>query len=450
MNTNKGYVAFLTLGCKVNTYETNAMTLLFKEAGYTVVDFSEKADIYIVNTCSVTNMADRKSRQMLHKAKKKNPGAVVVAAGCYVQAAKELLEQDEAIDVIIGNSQKHRIVEMVEEYLADRSHRFFIVDVSNNPPYETMHIEDAGDRTRACIKIQDGCNQFCSYCIIPYTRGRVRSRKEEDILSEIELLVSNGYKEFVLNGIHLSSYGADEQNKDFIKLEGKPLLRIIEKINAIDGVKRIRLGSLEPRIITEEFVSTLSTYEKVCPHFHLSLQSGCDDTLKRMNRKYNTQEFLSGCNILRKYYKNPAITTDVIVGFPGETKEEFALTEEFLAKVEFAQMHIFKFSVRKGTRAEQMTPQIPEQTKNERSNVLLQLDKQMQARYHQTFYQQKEPVLFEEYTKINGIEYAIGHNERYVKIAVPKEETSNTWLNEIIPVTIEKNLTDDILLGKIG
>lgn len=450
MNTNKGYVAFLTLGCKVNTYETNAMTLLFKEAGYTVVDFSEKADIYIVNTCSVTNMADRKSRQMLHKAKKKNPGAVVVAAGCYVQAAKELLEQDEAIDVIIGNSQKHRIVEMVEEYLADRSHRSFIVDVSNNPPYETMHIEDAGDRTRACIKIQDGCNQFCSYCIIPYTRGRVRSRKEEDILSEIELLVSNGYKEFVLNGIHLSSYGADEQNKDFIKLEGKPLLRIIEKINAIDGVKRIRLGSLEPRIITEEFVSTLSTYEKVCPHFHLSLQSGCDDTLKRMNRKYNTQEFLSGCNILRKYYKNPAITTDVIVGFPGETKEEFALTEEFLAKVEFAQMHIFKFSVRKGTRAEQMTPQIPEQTKNERSNVLLQLDKQMQARYHQTFYQQKEPVLFEEYTKINGIEYAIGHNERYVKIAVPKEETSNTWLNEIIPVTIEKNLTDDILLGKIG
>ncbi len=450
MNTNKGYVAFLTLGCKVNTYETNAMTLLFKEAGYTVVDFSEKADIYIINTCSVTNMADRKSRQMLHKAKKKNPDAVVVAAGCYVQAAKELLEQDEAIDVIIGNSQKHRIVEMVEEYLADHSHRSFIVDVSNNPPYETMHIEDAGDRTRACIKIQDGCNQFCSYCIIPYTRGRVRSRKEEDILSEIELLVSNGYKEFVLNGIHLSSYGADEQNKDFIKLEGKPLLRIIEKINAIDGVKRIRLGSLEPRIITEEFVSTLSTYEKVCPHFHLSLQSGCDDTLKRMNRKYNTQEFLSGCNILRKYYKNPAITTDVIVGFPGETKEEFALTEEFLAKVEFAQMHIFKFSVRKGTRAEQMTPQIPEQTKNERSNVLLQLDKQMQARYHQTFYQQKEPVLFEEYTKINGIEYAIGHNERYVKIAVPKEETSNTWLNEIIPVTIEKNLTDDILLGKIG
>lgn len=450
MNTNKGYVAFLTLGCKVNTYETNAMTLLFKEAGYTVVDFSEKADIYIVNTCSVTNMADRKSRQMLHKAKKKNPDAVVVAAGCYVQAAKELLEQDETIDVIIGNSQKHRIVEMVEEYLADHSHRSFIVDVSNNPPYETMHIEDAGDRTRACIKIQDGCNQFCSYCIIPYTRGRVRSRKEEDILSEIELLVSNGYKEFVLNGIHLSSYGADEQNKDFIKLEGKPLLRIIEKINAIDGVKRIRLGSLEPRIITEEFVSTLSTYEKVCPHFHLSLQSGCDDTLKRMNRKYNTQEFLSGCNILRKYYKNPAITTDVIVGFPGETKEEFALTEEFLAKVEFAQMHIFKFSVRKGTRAEQMTPQIPEQTKNERSNVLLQLDKQMQARYHQTFYQQKEPVLFEEYTKINGIEYAIGHNERYVKIAVPKEETSNTWLNEIIPVTIEKNLTDDILLGKIG
>lgn len=450
MNTTKGYVAFLTLGCKVNTYETNAMKLLFKEAGYTVVDFSEKADIYIVNTCSVTNMADRKSRQMLHKAKKQNPDAVIVAAGCYVQAAKDLLKQDETVDVIIGNSQKHHIVEMIEEYLADHSHHSFIVDVSNNPPYETMHIEDAGDRTRAFIKIQDGCNQFCSYCIIPYARGRVRSRKEEDILSEVALLISNGYKEIVLNGIHLSSYGADEQNKDFIKLEGKPLLRIIEKINAIDGVERIRLGSLEPRIITEEFVSTLRTYEKVCPHFHLSLQSGCDDTLKRMNRKYTTSEFLAGCDILRKYYKNPAITTDVIVGFPGETEEEFSITKEFLAKVEFAQMHIFKFSVRKGTRAEQMTPKIPEQTKNDRSNALLQLNKQMQTAYHKHFYQKKEAILFEEYTTINGTDYTIGHNERYVKVAVPKEEISDTWLNQIIPVTVEKNLTDDILLGKMG
>lgn len=450
MNTTKGYVAFLTLGCKVNTYETNAMKLLFKEAGYTIVEFSDKADIYIVNTCSVTNMADRKSRQMLHKAKKQNPNAVIVAAGCYVQAAKDLLEQDETVDVIIGNSQKHHIVEMVEEYLADHSHCSFIVDVSTNPPYETMHIEDAGDKTRAFIKIQDGCNQFCSYCIIPYARGRVRSRREEDILSEVNLLVSNGYKEIVLNGIHLSSYGADEQNKDFINLEGKPLLGIIEKINAIDGVERIRLGSLEPRIITEEFVSTLRTYEKVCPHFHLSLQSGCDDTLKRMNRKYTTNQFLEGCNILRNYYKNPALTTDVIVGFPGETEEEFAITKEFLDKVAFAQMHIFKFSVRKGTRAERMTPQIPEQTKNERSNVLLQLNKKMQTMYHKNFYQQKEPVLFEEYTNIAGTDYTIGHNERYVKIAVPKEVTSDTWLNQIIPVTVEKNLTDDILLGKMG
>ena len=426
------------------------MKLLFKEAGYTVVEFSEKADIYIVNTCSVTNMADRKSRQMLHKAKKQNPDAVIVAAGCYVQAAKDVLEQDETIDVIIGNSQKHHIVEMVEEYLSDHNHRSFIVDVSKNPPYETMHIEDAGDRTRAFIKIQDGCNQFCSYCIIPYARGRVRSRKEEDILSEVKLLVSNGYKEIVLNGIHLSSYGADEQNKDFIKLEGKPLLHIIEQINAIDGVERIRLGSLEPRIITEDFVSVLKTYEKVCPHFHLSLQSGCDDTLKRMNRKYTTDEFLSGCNILRKYYKNPAITTDVIVGFPGETAEEFALTEEFLEKVAFAQMHIFKFSVRKGTRAEKMTPQISEQIKNERSNMLLHLNKQMQHAYHKNFYTEKENVLFEECTKINGSDYVIGHNERYVKIAVPKEAASDTWLNQIVPVTIEKNLTDDILLGKMG
>lgn len=434
----------------MNTYETNAMTLLFKESGYTVVDFSEKADIYIVNTCSVTNMADRKSRQMLHKAKKNNPDAVIVAAGCYVQAAKDLLEQDKSIDVIIGNSQKNQIVEMVEAYLADHSHCSFIVDVSKNPPYESMHIEDAGDRTRAFIKIQDGCNQFCSYCIIPYTRGRVRSRKEDEVLSEINFLVSKGYKEFVLNGIHLSSYGADEQNKDFVKLGGKPLLQLLKKINAIKGVKRIRLGSLEPRIITEEFVSVLKTYKKVCPHFHLSLQSGCDDTLKRMNRKYSTDEFLSGCNILRKHYENPALTTDIIVGFPAETQEDFTLTKEFLSKVKFAQMHIFKFSVRKGTRAEQITPQIPEQTKTERSNVLLQLDKQMQSNYQQTFYNKKDTVLFEEYTKINGQEYAIGHNERYMKIAVLKTENSDTWLNEIIPVTIEKNLTDDILLGKIG
>ncbi len=451
MNDNKGFVAFLTLGCKVNTYETNAMQLLFRQAGYTVVEFADKADIYIVNTCSVTNMADRKSRQMLHKAKKKNPDAIIVAAGCYVQAAKEQLEQDTAVDIVVGNNQKNRIVEIVETYRQNHQESSFIVDVAKDSTYECMHIEDAGERTRACIKIQDGCNQFCSYCIIPYTRGRVRSRAEEDILAEITNLVKQGYKEFVINGIHLSSYGADEQNKDFVRLAGKPLLHILEKINAINGVERIRLGSLEPRVITEEFVSKLVQLEKICPHFHLSLQSGCDETLKRMNRKYNTKEFLDGCITLRKYYENPAITTDVIVGFPMETEEEFQQTYEFLEKIAFSQMHIFKYSVRKGTRAEKMTPQVGENVKTERSNKLLQLNHRLQKEYEKTFISKKEKVLFEEVTTIDDKEYVIGHNERYLKIAVPAtEKEADDFLNTIQNVKIENILDTNVLLGKIG
>lgn len=451
MNNTKGLVAFLTLGCKVNTYETNAMQLLFRQAGYSIVEFTDTADIYIVNTCSVTNMADRKSRQMLHKAKKKNPKAIIVAAGCYVQAAKELLEQDDSVDVVVGNNQKNRIVEIVESYMVDHQECSFIVDVSKDSNYECMHIEDAGERTRACIKIQDGCNQFCSYCIIPYTRGRVRSRAEEDILSEITNLVQQGYKEFVINGIHLSSYGADEQNKDFVRLAGKPLLHILEKINGIKGVERIRLGSLEPRIITEEFVSQLVKNEKICPHFHLSLQSGCDETLKRMNRKYTTKEFLDGCAILRKYYKEPAITTDVIVGFPMETEEEFQQTYAFLEKVSFSQMHIFKYSVRKGTRAEKMTPQIGENIKTERSNKLLALNHKLQAAYEETFVCKEQKVLFEEVTTINNKKYIVGHNERYLKIAVPAYETNmEHLLNTICHVKIENILEANVLLGKIG
>ena len=438
MNDNKGFVAFLTLGCKVNTYETNAMQLLFRQAGYTVVEFADKADIYIVNTCSVTNMADRKSRQMLHKAKKKNPDAIIVAAGCYVQAAKEQLEQDTAVDVVVGNNQKNRIVEIVEAYRQNHQECSFIVDVAKDSVYECMHIEDAGERTRACIKIQDGCNQFCSYCIIPYTRGRVRSRAEEDILAEITNLVKQGYKEFVINGIHLSSYGADEQNKDFVRLAGKPLLHVLEKINAIDGVERIRLGSLEPRVITEEFV-------------HLSLQSGCDETLKRMNRKYSTKEFLDGCIILRKYYENPAITTDVIVGFPMETEEEFQQTYQFLERIAFSQMHIFKYSVRKGTRAEKMTPQVGENIKTERSNKLLQLNHRLQKKYEETFLSKEEKVLFEEVTTIEDKEYVIGHNERYLKIAVPAtEKEADDFINTIQKVKIENILDTNVLLGKIG
>lgn len=451
MNDNKGFVAFLTLGCKVNTYETNAMQLLFRQAGYTVVEFADKADIYIVNTCSVTNMADRKSRQMLHKAKKKNPDAIIVAAGCYVQAAKEQLEQDTAVDVVVGNNQKNRIVEIVEAYRQNHQECSFIVDVAKDSVYECMHIEDAGERTRACIKIQDGCNQFCSYCIIPYTRGRVRSRAEDDILAEITNLVKQGYKEFVINGIHLSSYGADEQNKDFVRLAGKPLLHVLEKINAIDGVERIRLGSLEPRVITEEFVSKLVQLEKICPHFHLSLQSGCDETLKRMNRKYSTKEFLDGCIILRKYYENPAITTDVIVGFPMETEEEFQQTYQFLERIAFSQMHIFKYSVRKGTRAEKMTPQVGENIKTERSNKLLQLNHRLQKKYEETFLSKEEKVLFEEVTTIEDKEYVIGHNERYLKIAVPAtEKEADDFINTIQKVKIENILDTNVLLGKIG
>lgn len=451
MNDNKGFVAFLTLGCKVNTYETNAMQLLFRQAGYTVVEFADKADIYIVNTCSVTNMADRKSRQMLHKAKKKNPDAIIVAAGCYVQAAKEQLEQDTAVDVVVGNNQKNRIVEIVEAYRQNHQECSFIVDVAKDSAYECMHIEDAGERTRACIKIQDGCNQFCSYCIIPYTRGRVRSRAEDDILAEITNLVKQGYKEFVINGIHLSSYGADEQNKDFVRLAGKPLLHVLEKINAIDGVERIRLGSLEPRVITEEFVSKLVQLEKICPHFHLSLQSGCDETLKRMNRKYSTKEFLDGCIILRKYYENPAITTDVIVGFPMETEEEFQQTYQFLEQIAFSQMHIFKYSVRKGTRAEKMTPQVGENIKTERSNKLLQLNHRLQKEYEETFLSKEEKVLFEEVITIEDKEYVIGHNERYLKIAVPAtEKEADDFINTIQKVKIENILDTNVLLGKIG
>lgn len=450
MNKAKGVVAFLTLGCKVNTYETNAMQLLFTESGYEITDFSKTADIYVVNTCSVTNMADRKSRQMLHKARKNNPHAIIVAVGCYVQAAENLLEQDSSIDVIVGNSQKHLIVELVEKYRENHSMRGSVIDISKDAVYEDLHIVDAGERTRAFLKIQDGCNQFCSYCIIPYTRGRVRSREEEDILKEVHSLVKRGYKEFVLNGIHLSSYGADEQNKDFMLLKGRPLIRIIQKINTIKGVERIRLGSLEPRVITEEFTSELAKYEKVCPHFHLSLQSGCDETLKRMNRKYTTEEYKKSCEILRKYYKNPAITTDVIVGFPGETEEEFAKTKAFLERIGFSQMHIFKFSVRKGTRAEKMDNQVPKQIKTERSNVLLALDEKLQSEYRKSFEGQVEKVLFEEVVTIEDKEYTIGHNERYLKIAVPVTGQEQDFINTIVPILVEKDLKDVTMIGKIG
>lgn len=427
MNINKGKVAFLTLGCKVNSYETNAMETLFVKSGYELVSFQEEADIYVVNTCTVTNMADRKSRQMLHKAKKKNPNAVVVAAGCYVQAAGEAVKEDIAVDLIIGNNKKGNIVEAVEEYMASNGIEVlnnFTPQIHTEKNYEKLEIDTSGETTRASIKIQDGCNQFCSYCIIPFARGRVRSREAEDVLEEVNRIAKSGCQEVVLTGIHLSSYGIDiepwcstGEKHDFVSLEGKPLLYLMEEISKIEGVKRIRLGSLEPRIITENFINQLAKLKKVCPHFHLSLQSGCDETLKRMNRRYTTSEYEEKVGIIRKYYKEPAITTDIIVGFPGETEEEFAMTKEFLERIHFSQMHVFKYSVRKGTKAEGMENQVPEHVKTKRSEIIIALEKKMRNEYESKMISKKHKVLFEESVEMDNETYYVGHNERYVKFA---------------------------------
>ncbi len=452
-NKSTKRVAFLTLGCKVNSYETNAMEQLFVEAGYELAEFHEKADIYVINTCTVTNMADRKSRQMLHKAKKMNPEAVIVAAGCYVQASAEEAKKDESIDVIIGNNQKKQIVSLVEEYQKERQKAkeklefAALVDMKESQDYEQLSIVNAGEKTRAYIKIQDGCNQFCSYCIIPYVRGRIRSRSEEDVLSEVRRLAESGYQEVVLTGIHLSSYGVDLQGeKNFILLEGKPLLSIIRKVSEVEGIRRIRLGSLEPRIVTEKFVEELSKIEKVCPHFHLSLQSGCDETLKRMNRKYSAAEYKNGCDILRRYFDNPAITTDVIVGFPEETEEEFTATKAFLKEIAFSDVHIFKYSMRKGTVAAKNPNQIPESIKHERSSQLIEIGKEMQNAYEEAFIGQDGLVLVEEQVTIGGQEYFIGHNERYVKLALPAEQEAFELHNQLIAVKVTGKIEDNVLL----
>ena len=529
-------VAFLTLGCKVNSYETEAMQKIFEDAGYSVVDFSMRSDVYVVNTCTVTNIADRKSRQMLHKARKMNDAAVVVAVGCYVQTAGEVLKQDDAIDIVIGNNKKKDIIRILNEYYdsgssdnrnnTDKADKIYntdkadstdktynmdkadsadktynidkadntdtdkagtpentgnadgtgrvkktvdqdsladhlstdsitdqdkngkraklnnILDIDSETEYEELNIESVAEKTRAYIKIQDGCNQFCSYCIIPYARGRVRSRGAESILTEVRNLVSKGYKEIVLTGIHLSSYGVD-----FEPVTGKHrLLELILMLNQVEGLKRIRFGSLEPRIITEEFAQTLSDNTKICPHFHLSLQSGCDATLKRMNRKYSTQEYYDKCVLLRKYFNNPAITTDVIVGFPGETEEEFEETYNFLKKVSFAQMHIFKYSVRKGTRAEHMPDQVRDETKSARSNRLMELEANMSAEYKAAFSGREENILIEESMNINGVTYQVGHNERYLKMAVKSDQD---LINSIVKVKVAGFLKKDIMFCEI-
>lgn len=409
--------ALHNLGCKVNSYETEAMQQLLEAAGYEIVDFEDVADVYIVNTCSVTNVADKKSRQMLHRAKAKNPEAVVVAAGCYVQAAADKLKDDASIDLIIGNNKKAELIPLLEEFFAGREVTDSVIDISATHEYECLNIDRQADHTRAFIKVQDGCNQFCSYCIIPYTRGRVRSRRPEDVEQEVLALTANGYQEIVLTGIHLSSYGVDfeGENIDFLYL--------IKRLHALEGVKRLRFGSLEPRVITEEFAQELSKLDKVCPHFHLSLQSGCDETLKRMNRHYTCDEYYAGCEILRKYFKNPAITTDVIAGFAGETDEEFAQTKEFVQKVNFYEMHVFKYSRRAGTRADRMPDQVPEQVKTKRSGELLALEKEMSRKYRESFLGAEVEVLLEEPVMIGGETYMIGHTKEYVKVAVPFDKT---------------------------
>lgn len=431
--------ALHNLGCKVNSYETEAMQQLLEEAGYEIVPFHEKADVYIINTCSVTNIADRKSRQMLHRAKKQNPDAVVVAAGCYVQAAAEELKADLAVDVIIGNNKKQDLLPILEEYFKDKSDSSHVIEISETHEYERLSIHKIADHTRAFLKIQDGCNQFCSYCIIPYTRGRVRSRRPDEVVAEVRELAAAGYQEVVLTGIHLSSYGVDFKEEE----KKENLLSLIKQVHEVEGIRRIRLGSLEPRIITEEFAQALASMPKFCPHFHLSLQSGCDKTLKRMNRHYTTEEYAAGCEILRRYFDNPAITTDVIVGFPGETEEEFEETKAFLERIGFYEMHIFKYSRRAGTRADRMPEQVPEQVKSVRSEVLLKLEKQMSKAYRESFSGKKKTVLLEEKTEIGGRAYMIGHTMEYVKAVVPYADDLKNKMTEGV---LKEALNDEVLL----
>ena len=428
--------ALHNLGCKVNAYETEAMQQILEDAGYQIVDFGDKADVYVINTCSVTNVADKKSRQMLHRAKAKNPEAVVVAAGCYVQAAAERLEEDAGVDLIIGNNKKKDLAVILENYFAQKRGEkgSYVIDIAHTGEYEDLHINRISDHTRAFIKIQDGCNQFCSYCIIPYTRGRIRSREIADIEKEVKALAGKGYREIVLTGIHLSSYGKDLR-------EETNLLDAVRLVHGIEGVERIRLGSLEPRIVTREFAQALKEMPKVCPHFHLSLQSGCEATLKRMNRHYTPEEYLEGCRILREVFENPAITTDVIVGFPGETEEEFEETREFLKKVHFYEMHIFKYSRRAGTRADRMPDQVPESVKTARSEALLEMERQMSLEYRKSFLGKKCEVLLEEPEVIGGKRYVTGHTREYVRIAV-----ENGCRGEIVTGIPEKMLTDEVAL----
>ena len=450
-------VAFHTLGCKVNTYETEAMQQLMESAGYRCVEFGERADVYIVNTCSVTNIADRKSRQMLHRARKMNEDAIVVAAGCYVESAKNKIDEDLSIDIIVGNNNKNDIVNIINEYLQDKIKNKFIIDINKETEYEEFNISKINDHTRAFIKVQDGCNQFCSYCIIPFTRGRVRSRKMENIIDEVKSLSASGYKEIVLTGIHLSSYGVDFLDESYNKRMEKltqteesdeefvtknELLCLIENIANIEGIERVRIGSLEPRIIQENFIKSLSKIDKFCPHFHLSLQSGCDKTLKSMNRKYTADEFYEGVKLIRKYFASPAITTDIIVGFPGETKKDFEESKTFVEKVKFYETHIFPYSIREGTKAANM-PQVDGNEKVRRANILNEINLKNQKEFRTLRIGKEDELLCEEIVIKDGIEYFTGYTKEYVKVAVLNSDLKT---NDIVSGRIVDFLTDDILL----
>ena len=431
--------ALHNLGCKVNSYETEAMTQLLKKAGYEIVSFQDQADVYIINKCSVTNMADRKSRQMLHKAKKQNPNAVVVATGCYVQTATEKVAQDLSIDLVVGNNKKKDIVEILNEYYAEKEageqvKEEYVIDINHTDEYEDLEISTVTEHTRAHLKIQDGCNNFCSYCIIPYARGRIRSRTMESIKAELERLSASGFKEIVLTGINLSCYDDN----------GKKLIDVIEMADNVNGIERIRLGSLDPEVVTEDFVERLGKVKKICPHFHFSLQSGCDKTLKAMNRHYTSDEYYEKCQLIRKYIDNPAVTTDVIVGFPGETEEDYISSREFVKKVKFAELHVFKYSKRDGTVAAKMPNQIDEKIKTLRSEDLIKTGEELTKEFRQAKIGQDTTVLFEEKILLDNKEYWVGHTVDYIKIAVPEKENLE---GQIRKVNVKDFLTNEIMLA---
>ena len=431
--------ALHNLGCKVNSYETEAMTQLLKKAGYEIVSFQDQADVYIINTCSVTNMADRKSRQMLHKAKKQNPNAVVVATGCYVQTATEKVAQDLSIDLVVGNNRKKDIVEILNEYYEEKEageqvKEEYVIDINHTDEYEDLEISTVTEHTRAHLKIQDGCNNFCSYCIIPYARGRIRSRTMESIKAELERLSASGFKEIVLTGINLSCYDDN----------GKKVIDVIEMADNVNGIERIRLGSLDPEVVTEDFVERLGKVKKICPHFHFSLQSGCDKTLKAMNRHYTSDEYYEKCQLIRKYIDNPAFTTDVIVGFPGETEEDYISSREFVKKVKFAELHVFKYSKRDGTVAAKMPNQIDEKIKTLRSEDLIKTGEELTKEFRQAKIGQDTTVLFEEKILLDNKEYWVGHTVDYIKIAVPEKENLE---GQIRKVNVKDFLTNEIMLA---